>query len=112
MMTTFFGSFFEQSNSEPEEEADMANVCANQELVQYKMFKNISMKEDPFEWWKVHSGQFPLLTSLAKSLLGIPGTSVASERVFSTAGDIVDASRSCLKWHKVDKMIFLRKNMK
>ncbi len=43
---------------------------------------------------------------------GIPVTSVPSERVFSTAGDILSAQRACLKAKHVDMIIFLKKNMK
>lgn len=49
---------------------------------------------------------------LAKRYLAAPATSVPSERVFSTAGDIVNASRSALSTDNVDKLIFLKKNMK
>ena len=47
---------------------------------------------------------------LAKIYLGIPATSVPSERVFSTAGDIISAQRSALLPQHVDKLIFLKKN--
>ena len=42
----------------------------------------------------------------------VPATSVASERVFSSAGDIVSAQRSCLHSDHVDKLLFLKKNMR
>jgi len=43
--------------------------------------------------------------------LCIPGTSVPAERVFSTAGDIVNAQRSVLRPDHVDQLIFLKKNL-
>uniref|UniRef100_A0A3B1IEW9 BED-type domain-containing protein n=1 Tax=Astyanax mexicanus TaxID=7994 RepID=A0A3B1IEW9_ASTMX len=43
--------------------------------------------------------------------LCIPGTSVAAERVFSTAGDIVTAQRSSLTPEHVDQLLFLQKNL-
>lgn len=54
---------------------------------------------------------FSLLARLAKNPLGIPLTSVPSEMVFSTAGDIVTATRSALSAEKVDMLIFLKKNL-
>ena len=44
--------------------------------------------------------------------LTVPATSVSSERVFSTAGDIVTAQRANLKPKQIDELIFLKKNMK
>jgi hypothetical protein len=43
--------------------------------------------------------------------LYIPATSVASERVFSTAGDLVSAQRACLESEQVDRLVFLKKNL-
>ena len=83
---------------------------AKKEVIQYKMFKNISVEECPLDCRKLHEAKFPLISTVARSLLAIPGTSVPSERVFSTAGDIITASRACLKSHHVDKMLFLKKN--
>lgn len=62
-------------------------------------------------WWKTNESHFPLLVRLAKNLLGIPSTSVPSERVFSTAGDIVTATRSALSAENVDRLIFLKRNL-
>ncbi|ELT89452.1 hypothetical protein CAPTEDRAFT_142524, partial [Capitella teleta] len=54
---------------------------------------------------------FPLLSNFAKFLLGIPATSVPSERVFSTAGDVISAKRSHLTSSNADKLTFLHHNM-
>lgn len=52
---------------------------------------------------------YPLLAHLAQKFLSIPATSVASERVFSTAGDLVTAQRSWLSCQQVDRLIFFKK---
>ncbi|KAK3097183.1 hypothetical protein FSP39_007211 [Pinctada imbricata] len=62
-------------------------------------------------WWSTNGDKYPELSKLARAVLSIPGTSVPSERVFSTAGDIVTATRSCLDPEMVDKLIFLKMNM-
>lgn len=44
--------------------------------------------------------------------LCIPGTSVPSERVFSTAGDIVCSERSVLSPEHVDQLIYISTDIK
>ena len=102
-----------ESNGEYTAETPTSSVeSATAEVEQYKMFKPSSPDSNPLKWWKLHENQFPLLARVAKKILCVPATSVPSERVFSTAGDIVTASRANLKWYHVDKMIFLKHNMK
>ena len=47
---------------------------------------------------------------LHRSILCVPATSTASERLFSTAGLTVTKLRSCLKPENVDALLFLNKN--
>lgn len=63
------------------------------------------------KWWHDNEVIFPLLSRLAKHYLCIPGTSVAAERVFSTAGTIVTAKRSSLAPEHLDQLLFLHKNL-
>ncbi|XP_069106896.1 E3 SUMO-protein ligase ZBED1-like [Argopecten irradians] len=80
------------------------------EVKAYKTEPPITTDSNPLIWWSTHCEKFPLLANLAKKYLSIPATSVPSERVFSTAGDIVTAQRSALKSENVDRLIFLKKN--
>lgn len=59
----------------------------------------------------VESSPIPyhLLAHLAQKFTNVPVTSVASEGVFSTAGDPVTARRSCLTCEQVDKLILKKK---
>lgn len=70
----------------------------------------IYRKEDPLEWWKARSAIYPYLAKLAKQCLAIVATSVPSERIFSTAGQIVSERRSRLKGQNVQKILFLHSN--
>ena len=83
---------------------------ANEEVKRYRERDLLSLQKNPLQWWKEQQ-DLPLLSSLAKKYLCIPATSVASERVFSTAGDIVSSKRSLLKPEHVDQLIFLKKNL-
>jgi hypothetical protein len=55
--------------------------------------------------------RYPQLVTLAVKYLGIPATSVSSERIFSKAGEIVNRRRASLKPSTVDMLVFLSKNM-
>nr|XP_054758013.1 E3 SUMO-protein ligase ZBED1-like [Lytechinus pictus] len=66
----------------------------------------------PLTWWKSNENRFPSVAKQARKYLGIPATSVPSERVFSSAGNIVTAKRSCLKAENVNMLIFLSKNLR
>eukprot|EP00057_Strongylocentrotus_purpuratus_P022867 XP_011677341.1 PREDICTED: uncharacterized protein LOC105444585 [Strongylocentrotus purpuratus] len=61
---------------------------------------------NPLMWWQGSHKRLPLLQQLARKYLGIPATSVPSEIVFSTAGNIVTAKRNCLLPENVDMLIF------
>lgn len=84
---------------------------AEDEVTRYRKVTTIPLSQNPLTWWSVHAVEFPLLADLAKRYLCIPGTSVPSERVFSTAGDIVTAQRSCLTSEHVDQLLFLQKKL-
>ena len=72
----------------------------------------IPLTDDPLLWWKANQQEFPLLSVVARRILCVPGTSVPSERVFSTAGDIISAQRASLSPEKADLLIFLKHNMR
>lgn len=84
---------------------------AEEEVKRYKGADPLTLSEKPLDWWKEHHCEYPLLAKLTKRYLCIPGTSVPSERVFSTAGDIITAQRSCLTSEHVDQLLFLQKNL-
>ena len=84
---------------------------ASAEITKFRDETPISLTASPLQWWKENDHKYPALSHLAKIYLSVPATSVPSERVFSTAGDIVSCQRSCLKPSNVDKLIFLKKNI-
>ena len=47
-------------------------------------------------WWKVNARDFPTLALIAKDILAIPVSTVASESAFSTSGRFVTPHRSRL----------------
>ena len=82
------------------------------ELANYKVEETMPLNSNPLLWWKAKELKYPILSKLAKGYLCVPATPVASERVFSSAGDLVSAQRSCLHSEHVDELIFLTKNQR
>lgn len=87
-----------------------ALVRSEEEVARYKEEPVPPLSCNPLIWWKERQASYPLLSGYARYMLCIPATSVPSERVFSTAGDIVTAERACLDSEHVDQLIFLKKN--
>lgn len=70
----------------------------NSEIDIYLM-DGIEMEDENFDiltWWKIHSTKFPVLSKIARHVLGMPISTVASESAFSTGGRTLDAYRSRL----------------
>ena len=52
-----------------------------------------------------------MLSKAAQRYLSSPATSVPSERLFSSAGDICSDKRTCLLAENVERLVFLQANM-
>lgn len=89
------------SDSDREEEED--------EIERYIKAKLIFTKDDTvLSWWTKWSINYPQLSLLARSLLGVPASSATSERIFSASGRILEERRQNLKESAVDDMLLLR----
>ena len=84
--------------------------AANKEIQKYHCI-DANREENPTIWWKNYSTQLPLLSTMARKYLCIPGTSVPSERAFNTAGNVVNAKRSCLLPENTNILTFLAQNL-
>lgn len=56
-------------------------------------------------WWLVNGTRFPTISKIARDILAIPATTVASESAFSIGGRVIDESRSCLLPDIVEALI-------
>jgi hypothetical protein len=64
--------------------------------------EDTEMKLDLLVWWKASEQRSPILAKMARDVLAIPISTVASESAFSTSGRILDdfaapLLHSCLK---------------
>ena len=60
---------------------------------------------DILKWWNVNSSRLPILSSIARDILAIPVSTVASESAFSTGGRVLNDFRSSLAPQMVENLI-------
>lgn len=63
---------------------------------------------DILNWWKVNSSRYKVLFQVAKDVLAVPISTVASESAFSTGGRILDPFRSSLSPKMVEAINCLK----
>ena len=56
-------------------------------------------------WWKVNSNKYKVLSRIAKDVLAVPMSTIASESAFSTSGRILDPFRSSLTAKTVETLV-------
>lgn len=60
---------------------------------------------DLLGWWKANSVKFPILSQIARHVLAMPISTVASESAFSTGGRVIDKYRSSLNPDTAEALI-------
>lgn len=88
------------------------HVNAEVELTNYLKEPLLKRTADPLLWWSQRIAVYPQLHKLARRHLGVPATSVPSERLFSTAGELISQKRTCLKPKNVNNILFLNKSLR
>ena len=84
---------------------------ASAELESYFLQPTVDEPElDLLSWWRGRQAELPILQQVVVNVLTTNATSVASERLFSVAGNIVSDKRSCLKPDIVSKVCSLAFN--
>ena len=74
--------------------------------------KLLSLKANPFDWWDANSHLYPQLAIMARIFLSPPGASIASERLFSCSGMIMNDLRHNLSTSNMEQLTFLAANLK
>jgi hypothetical protein len=77
------------------------------EIKQY-FLEDVETPSESFDilmWWKVNSTKFPILAEIARDVLAIPITTVASESAFSTGGRMIDPYRSSMAPKTVEALV-------
>ncbi|CAL8999041.1 unnamed protein product, partial [Prunus brigantina] len=60
---------------------------------------------DILNWWRVNASKYPVLAAIARDVLAIPVSTVASESTFSTGGRTINSFRSSLSPAVVEALI-------
>ncbi|KAI4872545.1 hypothetical protein NFI96_025157, partial [Prochilodus magdalenae] len=97
-----------------EEHEEPGSESAKRTVIQMQTYLKeltIPRSDNPFEYWGNNHARFPILAATAVKFLSAPSTSVESERLFSTASNIVDEKRNRLTAEKAEMLIFLKKNI-
>lgn len=81
-----------------------------QELMRYEAEPQIGHNENPLIWWQSNQKRFEILATMVPKYFSIPATSVPSERVFSTCGNVVTDKRSRLNSETVGNLVFINYN--
>ncbi|KAL5565226.1 hypothetical protein UlMin_028390 [Ulmus minor] len=98
---TFLSNFIKH-----QEEHSVLESC--NEVEKYLGDENVSPLTPSFDillWWKVNSTKYNILAMIARDVLAVPVSSVASEQAFSTDGRILDPYRSSLNPKTVNYLI-------
>ena len=89
-------------------EAEQSIGCSNEfdkYLTENCESRSRDVKFQILRWWKVNSNRYQVLSKLAKDVLAIPVSTIASESVFSIGGRILDPFRSSLSPLMVQNLV-------
>lgn len=85
---------------------------ADRELEEYlSMDNNFGPDDDILEFWMKQQHLFPTLATIVMDIYSIPASNTTVERLFSSAGDTITDRRTNLSTEKVNKLLFLKKNL-
>ncbi|KAL4574973.1 hypothetical protein LXL04_021813 [Taraxacum kok-saghyz] len=92
--------------------ADILQVYKNEKENLYKYLETLPAKyllivvlNTLMSWWKTNSAKYPTLAKIARDILAVPATSVASEAAFSVGGRIIDECRSSMATETVEALV-------
>ncbi|KAL6646281.1 hypothetical protein ACP70R_017889 [Stipagrostis hirtigluma subsp. patula] len=84
---------------------------ATSELDRYLQDELFPCDESNFDilhWWKMHAPKYPILASMARDVLAIPASTVASESAFSIGSRDISEYRNSLSSSTVEALICLQ----
>ena len=92
------------------EERDELELYLKEKVENPKNF--LGTEYDVLSWWKLNCQKYPILAEMAKDVLAMQVSSVASESAFSTSGRLIDPFRSCLTHYMIEVLMCTEQWMK
>ena len=87
------------------EKMDELETYLRESVENQELMLMIGMDYDVLSWWRTNSTRFPALSEIARDVLEMQVSSVASESAFSTSGRILEPHRSCLTHFMVEVLM-------
>jgi hypothetical protein len=97
----------------PAEDEDLVSILSpDKELEQYLSSNDTFQPDsDVLLFWQKHQRTFPFRVAIVKTIYSIPASNTTVERLFSMAGNTISDRRTNLDVEKVNKLLFLNKNL-
>jgi hypothetical protein len=83
-------------------------ITKNKSEIDHYLDSGCEKEIDNFDilgWWKINSSNYRVLSLMARDVLAVPVSTVASESTFSTGGRVLDSFRSSLTPKIVEALI-------
>lgn len=96
-----------------QEEQDTHDPADNPGLAELERYLGEHVSQDVdsvYNWWKERKQKYPLLFKLAMRFLFCPPSSVASESLFSSTGQVDSDCRKRLETEKIEVLVFIKRN--
>uniref|UniRef100_A0A1X7VX41 HAT C-terminal dimerisation domain-containing protein n=1 Tax=Amphimedon queenslandica TaxID=400682 RepID=A0A1X7VX41_AMPQE len=111
LASVLFSDFMASKDSSLTPNSSLEIVLSEVRRYMYNDEDMLEYDGDPMEWWSIHKSHYPTLCKLVRKLWCVPATSVRSEELFSTAGNVLTDKRSRLLPDNLDKLVFLSNNL-
>ena len=106
---SLFNFMYNDSDS-PSTESQQQRSTLTKQVEEYTKTDTAPMAQNPAKYWQDNQKKYPLLSRLAKDVLGVPSSSAPVERLFSIAGKVFTPERCCLTDSRFAQLMFIRCN--
>ncbi|KAK4395957.1 Zinc finger BED domain-containing protein RICESLEEPER 2 [Sesamum angolense] len=90
-----YAAFLESVQSVEPQKSEL-DMYLEESCYSFKKDNKIEKEFDVLEWWRVNSVKFKILSFMARNILAIPITTVASKATFSAGSRVIDKYRASL----------------